>query len=113
MADLQNWTTERIVRLAALVLLGLACLQVILPFLGALTWAAIIAITVWPGFVWLSGKLGNRPVLAATLCSLGLFVVLVVPFAILTANIGQAVPQLATMLKNLAQSIAPEPRLGD
>lgn len=109
MADLQNWTIERIVRLVALVLLALACLQVIIPFMGALTWAAIIAITVWPGFIRLSGKLGNRPVVAATLCSLGLFVLLVMPFAILTANIGQAVPQLAAMLKELALSVSPEP----
>lgn len=103
------WTTERIVRLVALTLLGIACLQIILPFLGALTWAAIIAITVWPAFTWLARRLGDRPVLAASLCSLGLFVVLILPFAVLTATLGQAVPQVATMLKDLAQSIAPTP----
>jgi len=109
MADLQSWTTERIARLVALALLIVACLQIILPFLGALTWAAIIAITVWPAFVRLSGWLGERPALAAGLCSLALFLVLVVPFGILTATLGQAVPQVATMLKELAGSIAPEP----
>ena len=114
MADLLTttpgvWTTERIVRLAALTLLAIACLQIILPFLGALTWAAIIAITVWPAFVWLSQRLGDRPVLAASLCSIGLFLVLIVPFAVLTATLGQAVPQLAVMLKEMAISIAPTP----
>jgi predicted PurR-regulated permease PerM len=109
MPDLQSWTTERIARLAALVLLIAACLQLILPFLGALTWAAIIAITVWPAFVWLSGRLGDRPVVAASLCSLGLFLVLVVPFGILTGTLGQAVPQVAAMLKDLAGSMDPEP----
>ena len=103
------WTTERIVRLIALVLLGLACLQIILPFLGALTWAAIIAMTVWPAFVWLSGKLGNRPVLAASLCSLVLFLVLVVPFAVLTATLGQAIPQIAEALREMTVALAPEP----
>ncbi len=109
MADLQSWTTERIARLVALVLLIAACLQIILPFLGALTWAAIIAITIWPAFVWLAGRLGERPVVAAGLCSLALFLLLVVPFGILTATLGQAVPQVAAMLKELAGSIAPEP----
>jgi len=109
MPDFQSWTTERIARLAALVLLIAACLQIILPFLGALTWAAIIAITVWPAFVWISGRLGERPVVAAGLCSLGLFLLLVVPFGILTATMGQAVPQVAAMIKELAGSIAPEP----
>ncbi|MEO8444235.1 MAG: AI-2E family transporter [Gammaproteobacteria bacterium] len=105
----QSWTTERIARLIALALLVVACVQIILPFLGALTWASIIAITVWPAFVWLSGKLGERPALAAGICSLVLFLVLVVPFAVLTATLGQAVPQVAMMLKDLTVSIAPEP----
>ena len=105
----QSWTTERIARLVALVLLVIACLQIILPFLGALTWAAIIAITVWPAFVWLAAKLGDRPVLAAGLCSLVLFIVLVMPFAVLTINLGQAVPQVAELLKDLTVSVAPEP----
>lgn len=104
----QTWTTERIARLVALVLLIIACLQIILPFVGALTWAAIIAITAWPLFVWLSTRLGNRPVVAASLCSLALFAVLVMPFAVLTATLGQAVPQVSDMLRNLSVSIAPE-----
>lgn len=103
------WTTERIARLVALTLLGIACLQIILPFLGALTWAAIIAITIWPAFLWLSRRLGDRPVLAASLCSLALFLILIVPFAVLTATIGQAVPQLAAMLKDMTVSVAPTP----
>ncbi len=107
--DPQNWTTERIARLAALVLLIVACLQIILPFVGALTWAAIIAITIWPAFGWLSTRLGHRPVLAATLCSLALFVILVMPFAVLTSSLGQAVPQLSEMLRGFTVSIAPVP----
>ena len=109
MAEPQTWTTERIARLVALGLLVVACLQIILPFLVALIWAAIISITVWPAFVWLSAKSGGRPVLAASLCSLVLFLVLVLPFGVLTATLGQALPELATMLKELAASIAPTP----
>jgi len=106
---LSAWTTERIVRLIALAALVLACLQIILPFLVALTWAAIISITIWPAFVWLTARFGDRPVLAAGLCSLALFLVLVLPFAALTATLGQALPQLATMLRDLTVSIAPAP----
>lgn len=109
MPELQNWTTERIVRLVALVLLVLACLQIILPFLGALAWAAIIAISVWPAFVWLTAKLGGRPVLAAGICTFVLFVLLVLPFAVLTATLGQAVPQVGTLIKELTLAIGPEP----
>lgn len=104
----QTWNTERIVRLLALGLLALACLQVILPFLGAIAWAGIIAITVWPAFLWLSGRLGHRPKLAATLCALALVAVLVLPFAILVATLGQAVPEVARLLQGLVIEIAPE-----
>ncbi len=107
MAD-QVWNTERIVRLVALALLALACLQIIIPFLGAIAWAGIIAITIWPGFVWLSERLGQRPKLAATLCGVGLMAVLVLPFAIMAATIGQAVPQAAELLQGLAVNIAPD-----
>lgn len=109
MPELQTWTTERIVRLVALVLLVLACLQIILPFLGALAWGAIIAITVWPAFVWLAARLDGRPVLAASICTFVLFVLLVMPFAVLTATLGQAVPQVANVLQELSVSIGPEP----
>jgi predicted PurR-regulated permease PerM len=105
----QTWNTERIVRLAALVLLALACLQIILPFLGALAWAGIIAITIWPAFLWLSDRLGQRPKLAATLCGLALVAILVLPFAVLVATLGQAVPQAAQLLQGLAADVAPTP----
>lgn len=104
----QSWNTERIVRLVALAVLALACLQIILPFLGAIAWAGIIAITVWPAFLWLSARLGHRPKLAATLCGLALVAVLVLPFAVLVATLGQAVPQAAQLLQGLAVEIAPE-----
>lgn len=107
MKTFQTWTTERIARLLALGLLGLACFQIVLPFLGALAWAGVIAITVWPVFVALSARLGQRPVWAAGLCSLGLLVVLGLPFAMLTATLSQAIPQLAKALTALAVTIEP------
>ena len=60
-------STERILRLAVLAILVVACLRIIAPFIGALTWAGIIAIAVWPAFLWLAARLGGRPRLAATL----------------------------------------------
>ncbi len=104
-----SWTTERIVRLAALAILVLACLQIIAPFLGALTWAGIIAITVWPAFLWLATRLGNRPRLAATLFTLALAAILVLPFAVLVASLGDAVPQVAALVRDLAAFTLPKP----
>lgn len=105
----QTWNTERIVRLVALVILVIACLQVVFPFIGALAWAGIIAITVWPAFLWLTARLGDRPRLAAALCSFGLIVILVGPFAAMAASLGQAVPQLANLVQDLTTSSIPLP----
>ena len=107
-----SWNTERLLRLIALGLLVLACLQIIVPFLGAIAWAAIIAITVWPAFLWLTARLGNRPRLAASLCALVLIGLLVLPFALMVATLGQAVPQMARFVQDLAVTLAPEPPAG-
>lgn len=104
-----SWTTERIARLAALVILVLACLQIILPFLGALTWAGIIAMTVWPAFLWLAARLGNRPRLAAALFTLALTMVVVFPLAVLVTTFGEAVPQVAAVARDLASAAPPDP----
>lgn len=108
-AGTEPWNTERIVRLAALVLLALACLRVLLPFLGAIAWAAIIAITVWPAFVRLTERLGQRPRLAAALCGIALMAVLVLPFAVLAASLGQGIPEVGRLLQGLGANIPPEP----
>jgi len=105
----QPWNTERIVRLVGLALLALACLQVLLPFLGAITWAAIIAITVWPAFVRLTGQLGQRPRLAATICGIILMAVLVLPFAVLAVSLGQGIPEVGRLLQSLGANIPAEP----
>ncbi len=104
-----SWTTERIVRLAAFAILVLASLQIIAPFVGALTWAGIIAITVWPAFLWLAARLGNRPRLAAILLTLALTAMLVLPFAVLVVSLEEAVPQVAALGRDLATFTLPEP----
>lgn len=104
-----EWNTERIVRLAALVVLAVACTQVMFPFVGALTWAGIIAISIWPAFLWLSARMGHRPVLAALLCTVVLTIVLVMPFAYMAASLGQAVPEVARLIGDLAGRSLPPP----
>lgn len=104
-----SWTTERILRLSTLAILLLACLQIIAPFVGALTWAGIIAITVWPAFLWLAARLGNRPRLAAALFTLALAALLVLPLAVLAVSLEEAVPQVAALGRDLAVFGLPEP----
>jgi predicted PurR-regulated permease PerM len=104
-----SWSTERIVRLVALAVLAIACIQVVFPFVSALTWGGIIAISVWPAFLWLSRRLGQRPVLAAVACTAALTALLVVPFAWMAASIGRAGPQVARLLGDLVAKVSEVP----
>jgi predicted PurR-regulated permease PerM len=104
-----SWTTERIFRLGAFAILILTCVQILAPFLGALTWAAIMAMTVWPAFVWIGARLGNRHRLAATLVSLALALILVLPFTVLVASLRDGVHEVAAVAKDLTALTLPEP----
>lgn len=58
------------VRLALLALLIYWSFVVIQPFIPILAWSVVLAVALYPVFDWLSGLLGNRPKLAATLLTL-------------------------------------------
>lgn len=73
---------ERILLISALALLAIACFVVVRPFLSAVLWAAILALTTWPIFCRLRDRLGGRPGLAAAIMATGFLLVLVVPLAL-------------------------------
>jgi predicted PurR-regulated permease PerM len=58
------------VRLALLALLIYWSFVVIRPFIPILAWSVVLAVALYPVFNWLSGLLGNRPKLAATVLTL-------------------------------------------
>lgn len=59
--------SDRVLAVIALALLAAGCVLVLWPFLTALIWAAILASTSWPLFLWLNRKVGNRRTLTAAL----------------------------------------------
>ena len=67
------------VRLALLALLIYWSFVVIRPFVPILAWSVVLAVALYPVFSWLSGLLGNRPRLAATLLTLVNFGIVIGP----------------------------------
>ena len=67
--------------LAIICILGLIGLSVwvLLPFLAAAVWATMIVVATWPLFKSLEARLGNRRVLAVTIMSVGMLLLLVLP----------------------------------
>ena len=58
------------IRLALLALLIYWSFVVIRPFVPILAWSVVLAVVLYPVFNWISGLLGNRPKLAATIITL-------------------------------------------
>jgi predicted PurR-regulated permease PerM len=91
--------TSRIEIVASITLLAflvIGCFVILRPFLAALSWALILAITTWPAYQWLGARLGGRRTLAALLMTALLSVAFVLPFAIAAPRVAQNVAALAS-----------------
>ncbi len=69
--------SERILLLALAGALGVGCLLILLPFLPAILWAAILAYCTWPVYAFL--KRYVRPAIAAFLITIGVAGIVLVP----------------------------------
>ena len=91
------------------IFLATACLLILRPFLPLTAWGIVIAIAVYPGFVWVKNLLGGRNGLAATVCTLLLLAVLIVPVVLLTGSLVEGAQSLAARL-NEGTLIPPPPQ---
>jgi len=97
------------IHVGLVVLLATACLAVLRPFLPLITWGVIIAIALYPAYRKLLSLLGSREKLAATLCTLLLLGILLVPVALLAGTLVEGVQTLNTNLKSGTLHIPPPP----
>lgn len=89
--------------------LSAACLFILRPFLPMVAWGIIIAIAVYPGYHRLEILTGGRRVLAAVLCTVLLFAILIVPVILLTGSLVEGIQSLAARLKEGTPIIPPPP----
>jgi predicted PurR-regulated permease PerM len=78
-------------RLAAIVFLVIGCLYVLRPFLAGILFAAAIAISSWPLYQRLLGRLNGRHTLAAAVMTVSLIMVILLPLSLVTWNIADSV----------------------
>ncbi|TWI63569.1 putative PurR-regulated permease PerM [Pseudoduganella lurida] len=74
-------------RLAAIVFLVIGCLWVLRPFLPAVLFACAITISSWPLYLRLVARLRGRGTLAATVMTVSLVLVILLPLALVTWNV--------------------------
>jgi predicted PurR-regulated permease PerM len=99
--------------LAVLSLGGLiiASLWVLKPFLGALTWATMIAVATWPLMLRVEKAVGDRRWLAVTIMSVIQLLVLIVPLSAAIATIVGNINTIGDWIKDLGDFKVPAPPL--
>lgn len=112
--DTSNGTETRIrienwLGIGAVALLGLGCVVILLPFISAALWAAILCFTTWPLFVRLKVVLGGRRTLAASLATLVLSAIIVAPIAVLVSKLSSNMTEIIAATQKLIHEGPPEP----
>jgi len=81
---------------AVLFALLAGCLFVLRPFVSALLWAVVLSFSSWPIYGRLLRLLGNRRTLAALVMTLGMVLILLLPFLIVGMTLAENVKELTT-----------------
>ncbi len=101
-------TADRILAVLSLTLLGLGCLFVLWPFLTSLAWAAILVSSSWGAFAWLDRLLGGRRALSASLMTLLVTVVVLLPVVVLAVALSDDVAELGRSAGKLVSEGLPD-----
>lgn len=100
---------ETSIHVGLAILLAASCLFILRPFLPLLAWGMVIAVSAYPAFRRLQGQLGGRGGLTATLFTLALLAVLIVPVILLTGTLVDGMRALAARIKDGTLLIPPPP----
>ena len=102
---------RRLARITLVALLLLGCALILEPFFAAILFAAVICTTTWPMHAWLTRKFKGRAWVAASLMTVLLTLVVVLPVTLLAANLTQVMPMLiekTRLLMERAQDTPPQ-----
>jgi predicted PurR-regulated permease PerM len=101
---------DTILRIVVLFLLIAWCIGIIRPFLEPVIWGAIIAVALHPFFARVKRWLGNRNILAGVLVTLLIFIILLLPTALLVKSLVEGIQSLVTQFRDQTLVIpAPDP----
>lgn len=104
-----NVALETSIHVGLAILLVAACLMILLPFLPLIAWGIIIAVAAYPGFRNLQHWVGGRGGLSATIFTVVLLAVLIVPVVLLAGTLIEGIQTLAAHFKAGTLIIPPPP----
>lgn len=88
--------TDQLIVLAAIIFLVVGAFLVLRPFLSALLWAVVLSFSSWPAYRWLLRWMGGRRTLAASLMTLAITAVLLVPTITIVVTLADNVKQFGS-----------------
>lgn len=91
----------RLVGIAAIAGLAIACLLVLRPFISALLWSAILAFSTWPIYAFLRDRARIRPSWSATIMVLAMFLLVGLPIVLAAPAGREEVEALSASLETL------------
>ncbi len=100
---------DETITLVVLAILVVGVFMVLQPFLSAIVWAAILAATTWPVFVWLRHRLHDRSGLAATVATLLILLVVVTPFLVVGTTLAENFDRVNTFVRGFIERGPPDP----
>ena len=104
-----NSNLERYLGWVILCLLLAGCLLVLRPFISALLWAVVLCSSSWPLYRRLLNRLGNRRTLAALVMTLGMILIILLPFLIVGNTLADNVQDLKAATMRMIKAGPPEP----
>lgn len=98
-----------LIKLGALLLLLIWCFQIIRPFISIVIWSLIIAVSLFPLFRTMAANLGNRKKLAATILTVLMLSIIVVPALIFTDSLVDGMQRFNKDLDAESLTVPPPP----
>jgi predicted PurR-regulated permease PerM len=92
-----------------LLVLLIGCLVVLRPFVTALLWAVVLCISSWPVYLRLLKLFKDRRTLVALCMTLGMLIILVVPFVIVGTTLADNIDILTKAARRLIEEGPPAP----
>ena len=94
---------------AVLLALAAGCLFVLRPFVSALLWAVVLSFSSWPLYRRLLRLLGNRRTLAALVMTLGMVLIVLLPFVTVGVTLADNVKELTAASRHWIADGPPAP----
>ncbi len=109
MALAQRDLPRIVLAVLSILLLIVAALWVLRPFMLAIIWATMIVVATWPLMIKVQRRLANKRALAVTVMCVVLLLFLVVPLSIAVATIVGSIDDIPEWSKSLATMTLPAP----